>query len=363
MEGTDWVALPADGLTYTLEAKLLLVRGTLREQNIFELPSLIWQERIPDTAFARIQCPENWHSELCLGASPVPQNATDGSFELGNSIKTYRCQEKTTVLTLVMRHESGARETRILTKIAFEEYFTESPVSIEDGALIWRPEAKYVGGEKDDFQLIVDVPVEIGPFCYALSMRSEEIDRRFGQDFPCGEFPFRVIKNSRALFGVSVEHVVYEGMLAIGAPEQRCVLGKYLFLKRARCWDITLNRMVIIEMPETAGCICNLRFLGYSIPEWERVEYPEYVADLYFYNVQAQKWQYFNDLEKEGFECINPVHVWIISEQMLIMTTVDNEAVMIDQQYNSIVNRMLNLPNDIVKKRIILPDYFEYRME
>jgi hypothetical protein len=255
-------------------------------------------------------------------------------------------------------------DTRTLTRIVFDEHFTQTPVSIEDGALVWHPEGRYVGGTGDEFQLIVDVPVEGSPFTYALNMKNGVIDRRFGRDFPCGEFSYRITKKRKSLFGTGADHTLFEGTLAIGAPEQRRVMGRYMFLTRARCWDLSTGRMVNLEMPDTAGCLCNLQYQGNSVPAWEEIEYPEYIGDLYFYNQSAQDWQYFSDQDNPGFERINPVRVWIISEQLMILRTPDGEeAPLIDRLYNSIVNRKLELRQSILYKRLITPDYFEYRME
>ena len=362
-EGTSWVALSADLLDFDLEVKLPLVRGTLQGQNLFELPWLIWREKLSDADFLRLEYPADWSVRLFLGTTAVPQNAVDGSYELGNFIRSYRYRAKVDPLTLMLKNARGQQDTKLLTKIAFEEYFTESPVSVEEGSLMWRPEGKYVGGSGDEFQLVLEVPVEGSHFTYALDTRNATVDRRFGRDFPCGEFPFKVTKKSRSLFGAGGDRTLFEGLLAIGAPEQRGVLGKCLYLTRARCWDINVNRMVLLEMPQTAGCLCNLQFIGYSTPSGEAVDYPEYVGELYFYNPAAQDWQYFNDLERDGFETINPAHVWILSEQLIILRQADEEAPCIDRQYNSIVNRTLELPNHVLKYRIIPVDYFEYHME
>ena len=158
-------------------------------------------------------------------------------------------------------------------------------------------------------------------------------------------------------------------MLAIGAPEQRRVYGKSLYLTSARIWDQPEGKMINLKMPDWAGCLCDLKYQGKSIPFGENSdddddsEYPEYIGDLYFYNSSVQKWQYFNGQDRDGFELINPVHVWIISEQMLILRTAEDEVPYIDRKYSTIVNRTLNLPKNELKHRLILPDYFEYRME
>ena len=363
VEGADWVVLSAGHLEYDLEAQLPLISGTLQGQNIFALPSAIWKENFSDMAFVNVHCPIGWNHRLYLGATDIPRNATNDSYELGNYIKTYKNREKADALILVIKNAQGEQDARTLTKIVFEEYFTESPVSIENGALMWNPEGRYFGGTRDEFQLTVDVPVEGSPFVYALNLKNGAVDRQFGRDCPCGEFPFSVSKKCKALFGAPADRVLFEGMLAIGAPEQRRVLGKYLYLTKARCWDENTGMIVNLEMPDTAGCLCNLQFQGNSIPSGEDFEYPEYIGELYFYNPSVQNWQYFNNQDNPEFELINPVRVWIVSEQWIILKTVEEEVPYIDRQYATIVNRRLNLPKKMQNYRLILPDYFEYRME
>lgn len=363
-EGTNWVVLSASHLEYDLEAQLPLVRGTLQTQNVFILPSAIWKENISDMAFVNVDCPTGWSHRLYLGTTEVPRNAVNGSYELGNYIKTYKNREKVDPLTLMMKNVQGMQDAKTLTKIVFEEHFTESPVSIENGAVVWNPEGKYAGGAGDEFRLSIEIP-EGDPFVYAVDMKNGVIDRQFGRDYPCGEFPFRVIKKRRALFGTAADRVLFEGMLATGAPEQRRVSGKCLYLTKARCWDIEHNRMVNLEMRDKVDCLCNLQFQGNSVPpaSGESFEYPEYVGELYFYNFAVQDWQYFNDQDNREFELINPVRVWIISEQMIILKTAEEEAPYIDRQYATIINRRLVLPKNVQQSRLILPDYFEYHME
>lgn len=361
--GTDWVTLSADHLEYDLDVKLPLVRGQLQEQNVFDLPSAIWREKITDAAFVKMHCPPDWSCRLYLGTTAVPQNAVDGSYELGNYMRTYKNRGKTDALILIMKNAQGQQVSRKLTEVVFEEYFTETPISVEDGVLTWHPENRYFGGSRDEFLLTIDVPVEGSPFTFALDLKNVVVDRQFGVDFPCGEFPYSIIKKRKSLFGAGSDRVMFEGTIAIGAAEQRRVIGKYLYLTRARCWDQNVNSMVNLEMPDTAGCLCNLQYQGNSVPSGESIEYPEYIGDLFFYNPSAQGWQYFNDQERVGFEYINPVHAWIISEQLMILRTVEEEVPYIDRRYNTILNRTLNLPNNEQFHRLILPDYFEYRME
>ena len=139
--------------------------------------------------------------------------------------------------------------------------------------------------------------------------------------------------------------------------------GKCLRLTRARCWDQNGNRMANLDMAYAAGCLRELQFRGYSMPSGESIEYPEYVGNLHVHIPDAQEGQMFNDPEKPGCEWVRPVHVWIISDRLLILRTAEGEATHSDRKYSSILNQSLNLSGDQLKRRCIHPDYFEYRME
>lgn len=362
-EGSEWMLIAAEHLTYDLEARLPLIRGKLQDRNIFDLPSTIWHARIPETVFVRIDCPAGWDCRLCLGMEAVPQNAADGSYELGNYLKRHEYRSDSEALTLALRNSKGQQDIKALTRIAFREYFTGSPVCLEGDSLMWRPESVYIGGDKDEFRLVVDVPADESPYTYAVGVKNETADKSFGQAFPCGEFPYKVVKKQRSLFGAGADRVLFEGVLTNGAAEQRSVLNKLFYLTKARCWDTNLKKMIILGMPETAGCLCNLQFKGYSEPAGESIEYPEYVGDLYFYDVAKQKWQRFNDRDRRGYEYINPVHAWIISDHMVIITTVTEDGILFDREYCNIVNQTLLLPRAVEQYRILFVDYFEYRKE
>ena len=63
----------------------------------------------------------------------------------------------------------------------------------------------------------------------------------------------------------------------------------------------------------------------------------------------------------KGFELVNPVHVWLVNDRLLILQCHDEEdkggSVDIDTRYNIIVNRSL-IGN--AQRFLDTPDYFEY---
>lgn len=357
------VTVSADHLAFDLKAEIPLIYGNLGEWNIFDLDAIIWHERIPDTSFSKIYCPDGWQCHLKLGEKNIPQNTINGSYEIGNLIRSFSSAHTAELLTLVVRTPDGIQDMQVLTRIVFEEYFTESPVSVENQLLMWKPTQKYIGGEKDEFLLYIDVPLDNSPYTYALNTKDAVASKLFFQDFPYGVFPYRIMKCSKGLFSGKKERLLHEGVLTVGEPEQWALDGKALYLDRARCWDMNTNKHVNIDLPKSAGCLIDFKYIGYSIPAGEDISYPEYEATLYFYDLRSERWIPFSSSDRGDYERINPVHIWIVSPKLLILATVDGEAVMLDRNYNSIVNRSLELPREIERVRIIIPDYFEYSEE
>ena len=355
------ITVSPEHLSFDLKVEIPLIYGELNGQSLFDLDAIIWKEKIPDTSFIRLHHPEGWQCCLRLGNKNIPQSAVDGSFEIGNAVRTHGLDQDSELLVLVVRTPNGDQDLQVLSRIAFREYFTESPVSVENDMPMWKPVQKYIGNEKDEFILDIDVPFDNSPYTYVLGLKDAVIDKLLFEDFPYGEFPYRVKKRSKGLFSANKEQLLYEGKLTIGEPEQWALDGKALYLDRARCWDMNTNRLVNIDLPKSAGCLIDFKYIGYSVPAGEEVPYPEYEATLYFYDQRGERWLPFNSTDRDDYECINPVHIWIVSPKLLMLTTVYEEAVMLDRKYNSIVNRTLSREEERV--RVILPDYFEYSEE
>lgn len=354
------VTVTADHLDFDLKVELPLIYGDMAGQNVFDLDAITWRGKIADTSFVKLYCPEEWGCRLFFGRMPVPQNSIDGSFEIGNAIRVHAPCSKEEQLILSVRTPQGDQDVRILTKIVFEECFTDSPVFADGDVLMWTPENKYIGGEKDEFFLNITVPSQDEPYTYALGTKDAVVSKLIFKDFPYGVFPYQVMKKSKGLFFSNKEKLLYEGVLTLGEQEQWALDGKALYLKRARCWDMNTDRNINLDMPDSAGCLVDFRYIGYSVPSGEEIAYPEYEATLYFYDQRGERWLPFNDRDRDGYERINPVHIWIISPKLLMLETVDGEAVILDRNYNSIINRELFLPREIERTRLILPDYFEY---
>lgn len=70
----------------------------------------------------------------------------------------------------------------------------------------------------------------------------------------------------------------------------------------------------------------------------------------------------FNSKPSNDFELVNPVKVWIVNEHLLILRCTTEDAVYVDKDFSTIVNRN---PATYMSKaeqhhRLKTPDYFKY---
>lgn len=89
-----------------------------------------------------------------------------------------------------------------------------------------------------------------------------------------------------------------------------------------------------------------------------------YTATLYFVDPQGRRRPFNASPASKGFELVNPVHVWLVNDRLLILQCHDEEGggVYIDTRYNTIVNRSLDgtVPRAMQRQILDTPDYFEY---
>jgi hypothetical protein len=94
-----------------------------------------------------------------------------------------------------------------------------------------------------------------------------------------------------------------------------------------------------MQMRSGAGVLEHLRYIGNTIASGERIALPEYEATLYFEDSYGRRIPFNSREDSKKYEYINPAHVWIVNERMLILRAVTNDAVYIDTQYATILSR------------------------
>ena len=91
---------------------------------------------------------------------------------------------------------------------------------------------------------------------------------------------------------------------------------------------------------------------------------PHYAATLYFEDGYGWRKPFNASPTAKGFELVNPVHVWLVNDRLLILQCHDEEGggVYIDTRYNTIVNRSLDgaISRKAQQQILDIPDYFEY---
>ena len=359
---SDWLEFSVSSLDYPLAARLPIIRGTVQDYNLLKLPKIMWWEEFQESAFIKVSCPKNCQCKLYLGNDAIPRNTTDDSFELSNFLRSKRLNQDRAEFCMILTTANELLDKRLLTTIILKEQFLSCPVLFEDDTLKWQPEGKYMGNPKDTFTLRIETGNGNEPCTYSLDDKNTIVSKLFAKDFGDGEYSYHILMKKASVFKRS-ETILYEGSFIIGQKEQWKVKGKKLLLKEARCWEHTTGQMVVVPFAFNNICIRYLDFKGYGIPEVGAniEEVPQYEAELCFYDYNKQRWQPFSTLENERYECVNPVRVWLINDHMLMLKTAEEEAVLINKNRCSIVNK--KLPNQEAYQYVILPDFFEYRIE
>jgi hypothetical protein len=139
--------------------------------------------------------------------------------------------------------------------------------------------------------------------------------------------------------------------------------GKEIEVTQATYWSLGENSLKETSMRQGSGILCDFAWEGYSIPSGEDAELPHYRATLFFVKNDGIRTA-FNSRESTKYELVNPVHVWIVNEYLLILRCAEEDSVQIDMRYKTIVNQepRFTMTRDEQEKWLEIPDYFKYTM-
>ena len=358
-ERTLSLSLPE--LEFTLELDVPALRCILLGKNAFRAPDVLWHRDIPAGEFVELGVPEGWSCRLLLGTREVP--APDGVHcELGNELRAGRDFRDTESLGLVL--SKGAERLQFkLTDIAFEPRFLQPPLELEGDVLLWRGAGTFLGGSGARFTLELDLPGGTQTFQTAEGEdRALEVEKTFS--CPDGRYPYRVLQKSGSVFAPGPTKTLYRGDLLVGEADAFRFQGKEIRLHSALCWDFGQEALKSVEMREGCGIISGLVYMGTGNHPWEEVSMPHYAATLYFEDGYGWRKPFNASPTAKGFELVNPVHVWLVNDRLLILQCHDEEGggVYIDTRYNTIVNRSLDgaISRKAQQQILDIPDYFEY---
>lgn len=322
----------------------------------FALSDQFWWEQFTKECFLHLKLPKEVTGSLMLGGRTLTPNAND-VYELGNYLHSGIQFADSEPLWLYLQPASGEPERILLTHICFAPAFTEIPLRLCEEGLLWEGEHCFIGPDGAEFSVEL-----IGEETQRLPVQSSTKLLCAANQLEQGVFQCRIYMKTGGLFSRS-ERLLEEGTLTVGDENAFRFRNQELVLLGTTFWDSRTGKMKTMQMQSTAGILEQLEFVGYSIPSGESVQLPEYEATLCFERWSDGRRIAFNYHEdSEGFEWVNPVRIWIISENRLILRCVTDDAVYFDTKYSSIVNRS---PDQTMTKaeqraRLQTPDYFEY---
>lgn len=358
-EGESAVSFSVPGLDFTLELDVPALHCTLLGKNAFQAPETLWHKDIPAGEFVRIRAPEGWSCRLMLGIRDIP--APDGlHYELGNELRAGRDFQETESLGLLLSKGQERLQLK-LTEIAFVPRFLQPPLELEEDRLLWRGEGTFLGDSGGRFTLELDLPDGMRRFQTAPGE-----DRTLEEPFSCpdGRYAYRVLQKSGSVFASGTMKTLYRGDLLVGEADAFRFQDREIHVRNALCWDFDREALKSVEMRDGCGVLCGLTYVGAGHPPWEEVPMPHYTATLYFEDARGQRHPFNGNPHSKGYELVNPVHVWLVNDRLLILQCRDEDGsgVYIDTRYNTIVNRSLDgtVPRKVQLRILDTPDYFEY---
>lgn len=344
-----------DGCNY--EVELPTISCSFGGQTAFSLPERLWYNAVGKDVFSVLQLPPLWKGQLMLGTQQVPGTA-DGRMEIGNYIHGGKRFASEEMLWLSLRSPGGETEQLLLTRLCFTPCFTEPPLQFRVNELQWLPRGRYIGENGPHFRLQMSGPQD---YCFEvlsdydkLLCRSDEIRH--------GRYSCSVCLQKEGLFSVGKEECIFRGDVVVGDENEFRFEGCELLLKEAIYWDTRSEELKSAEIQLGKGILEKFCFLGVGKPDWESIAMPEYEARMSFESRDGRRIAFNDNPDRSGFLLTNPVHLWIVNDRRLILTTAEGEVVYFDTATSSIPNRDPEqvMSRAVQRVRLQNPDYFEY---
>ena len=355
-EGESAVSFSVPELDFTLELDVPALHCTLLGKNAFQAPEALWHKDIPAGEFVWLRPPEGWSARLLLGSRAIP--TPDGlHYELGNELRAGRGFRETEPLALVLS-KGHERAQFKLTEIAFVPRFLQPPLEVEEDCLVWRGMGTFLG-DLGRFTLELDLPGGTRTFRIAPG-EDETLEEPFS--CPDGRYAYRVLQKSGSVFAPGPAVELCRRDLLVGDANAFRFRGREIHVRDALCWDFERETLKSVKMREGSGILSGLTYVGTSAPSEEEAPMPYYTATLYFEDSYGRRRHFNASPSSRGFELINPVHMWLVNDRLLVLRCVTDDLVYIDTRYNTIVNRSLDgtVPRKVQQRILDTPDYFEY---
>ena len=313
-------------------------------ENVTGLPDLYWYENCDSGDLVRVTCPHGIDATLFLGGIVVPELRKGRVFEAGNIIRSSipkNCDSQP--LWLLLRKNGIVLERLLITHIAYQEQMTKSPVVIHDRVIDWIPEDCYIGPDNSEFYVKLENDRE-EPWTYRTKLKRQNLERKF----PCrdGHYPYEIWQiGKKSLFQQQPDRKLFESTVTIGDPNQFKYDGQEIRLRTVCLWNDYLAKELAYPIRDGNAILQQLYFLGCEEAPGIGEPSPTYEAVLQFETPYGKRIS-FNFKEDTGFELINPVKIWIIDENRLLLETKTGDPILVNIK-NAAKNSSVQLVNSL----------------
>lgn len=349
-------------LPFTIEVEVPCVSCTFMGENAFSAPEAVWHEDVDAGEFVKVTVPDGWTASLMLDTNPVSHGTDENIFELGNELRAISNRKEDGILWLRLDCKGNEPKGFKITELVFSSKFLHSPIAVCDDALCWQIEGNFIGNSDTQFQVEITLNnaqnklFDVGYADKTLLDVSE---------LPHGQHAYWVFRKKKSVFAAKAgQQLIDIGDFIIGDSNEFVFRGKEIQLGDARCWDFDSDSLKSVVMRYGCGMIRDLVYKGKTVASGEQIAAPCYDGKMFFVDNNGN-YRTFNFVESEEYEPVNPVHIWIINEHLLILRCVTDDAPYIDTRYSTIVNRKSTTTMSFQerRKRFLNPDYFEYKVK
>ena len=335
---------------------------TMLGQELFSNNLLFWHGDIPKDTHLTPVIPNGWKADMVFGNQNTTFFGSSGVMDIGNQVSANMGKNQKESLWFLLIGPRSEREFVLACEIAFKPTFQLPPLFFNEGKLLWKAEANFIGDTKSSFFVkLMRGKEHIAN--YSLPNKDKTVDHRFLYEI--GSFYYEVYLTVQSLFS-RTEELIYQGNFALGDENQLRFDGQEVHLTSAVCWDVKKRRSDDIRINQNAAVIRDIRYLGHSVPSGEETSYPRYEGILQFYDHLQKEWQAFSSEEDSPvYEQINPVQFWPINDNMMIVYSCTGDGMCLDTSRNRLMYKQLDIEmhRELQRAIISFPDYYAYRKD
>ena len=370
LEDQDTVQFPLLGNNLDVSVDVPKINITANGENVLYWPEKKWHEDIPQDTFIKVTRPADLQVDLVLGNKFIPKTRRGNVYEIGNLICTIERKNDSIPFGALIRYEGVVDELKI-AEIFFLPTFLSSPLVREDTQIIWQPEGRFIGPDKQVFTVELDNDLTDEPWTY----KQLSAGKAFERNFSCGpgRYECRVFlepdDDNPFAIGNRRQLVWEENFEIAEAPEKRFE-GECVRLLKTWFWSYETRKVEVAKIHYNDAVIFDIDYIGTSDFDGEfDSPVPAYEGILCFRSPD-QKWNYMNnDPENVQYENVNPVSFCIVHGNRVKVFNADGDLLQLDAMvytetgYVRIKNRKWDCTVEEERRRFPIADEFAFREE